>query len=595
MLILLTYRSAVAAVLPTPRLASRHGGILLEGNVVKLLVSNKHIEIQCSRDDTDIYQRLAPFYPYTQNRIKTSFKFSPHLLPELLQEFRPGVEMPEKVKLQYEKEMLLRDNTVELLSNGPRHSGKVVDSLTLMPHQQLGRELAQYHDRFAFFYDTRTGKTPLSLAIIYDDLKRYPDHKWLVICPLILIYNAWLEDASRFFPDIKVVNCHASTPAKRLAAINTPGSIYLTNTESFVRYRSALEPLGFSGCFVDESSDMKSPRSKISKELVDFAQYVDRFYLLAGTPAPNGEWEYYMQMRAIDYYGWHQSYTQFKNYYFINLSYNPQYEKLALRTDRRDELLTNVKKKALYIDKEDVLDTPGREFIPVEYDMPKELAAHYRKLKNELYMEIGDVRITAVHAGAKLNKLNQVTSGFIMDTQAAKENKFYGTNEAEWHLLDRTRFDKLLELLAQHKNEQILIWANYRREFELIKEMLGESAACVYGAVSIEEKNEALRRFKTGDIQYLVANPASADKGLTLTNTHIAIYFSLNWSYELFKQSYDRIYGSKKIQPHFCKYYILIANNTIDKVLYYDVLQGKGDSSYAVLNHLKGEYYGKNL
>ena len=78
---------------------------------------------------------------------------------------------------------------------------------------------------------------------------------------------------------------------------------------------------------------MKSPRSKVSQELVDFAQYMKRFYLLAGTPAPNGEWEYYMQMRAIDYFGWHSSYSQFKEYYFVNMSYNTQYEKPHQKSD----------------------------------------------------------------------------------------------------------------------------------------------------------------------------------------------------------------------------------------------------------------------
>lgn len=564
----------------------------------KLLISTNHIEIQCERGDmaTQILAQTN-FYPITSNRIKTSFKVSPHLVPEVLKLFRGLDETnihtaPQKIQDFYYSEIKIRNNTEDLLANGPRRSCAVSSRLTLKRHQQLGRELAEYHDRFAFFYDTRTGKTPLSLTIIYDDLMKHPEHRWLVVCPLILIYNAWLEDSKKFYPDIPVVNCHADTPAKRRRAFETPGSIYLTNTESFITYREPLEQIGFTGCFVDESSDMKSPKSKVSKELVDFAQYVNRFYLLAGTPAPNGEWEYYMQMRAIDYFGWHQSYSQFKEYYFVNMSYNPQYEKLSIRPDRKDELLANVKRKAIFIDKEDVLDTPGREFIPVEYDMPKPLLAHYRKLKNELYLELGDnIRITAINTGAKLNKLNQVSSGFIMDTQARKENKFYGTDLAEWYLLDNKRFEVLQDLLNQDDiaGEQVLIWANYRREFELIQDILGERCACVYGGVNLDEKNEAIQRFKKGDVQYLIANPASADKGLTLTNAHIAIYFSLNWSYELFKQSYDRIYGDKTIQPYFCRYYILIAKHTIDNVLYTDVLQGKGDASYAVLNHLKPE------
>ena len=137
-------------------------------------------------------------------------------------------------------------------------------------------------------------------------------------------------------------------------------------------------------------------------------------------------------------------------------------------------------------------------------------------------------------------------------------------------------------------NQQVLIWANYRKEFEIIKELLGDRCRCIYGGTTITEKNESIRLFKSGDVQYLIANPASADKGLTLTNAHISIYFSLNWSYELFKQSMERIYGDINKQPKHCDYYVLIAKGTIDRVLYSDVLQGKGDASYAVLNHLKG-------
>ena len=184
----------------------------------------------------------------------------------------------------------------------------------------------------------------------------------------------------------------------------------------------------------------------------------------------------------------------------------------------------------------------------------------------------------------------QITSGFVIDTQAIKENKFYDEDRQEVYLLDDYRFHKLQELLDSEscRGEQVLIWANYRQEFEIIMDMLGDNCRCIYGGTSIADKNAAISAFKCGDIQYLVANPASADKGLTLTNSHISIYFSLNYSYELFKQSMERIYGDIKKQPKHCDYYIMMAKGTIDCILYREVLQGKGTASYAVLNHLKG-------
>lgn len=560
----------------------------------KILMSRNCLEVQCDRNDLETQELMSSIYPIHVNRIKTQYRMSIHNVPEVLKLLRGiGVDnidtAPLQVQEYFYKELAIRSNVEDLIKNGPRESFKVNEHLTLMRHQQLGREIARYQDRYAFFYDTRTGKTPLSLAIMYDDIVANPSHKWLVVCPLILIENAWIPDAAEFIPEIKVVSCHAATPAKRLERINSEANIYVTNTESFVKYREHFDKLHLAGCIIDESSDMKSPRSKVSKELVDFAQAMKRFYLLSGTPAPNGEQEYYMQLRAVDYYGIQQSYSQFKEHYFVNMSYNPQYEKLALRPDKKDELFSLIRKYALYVDKDDVLTTPGRTFHEVEFEMPAELKKHYNKLKNELYMEVGDgLRITAPSAAAKLNKLNQVTSGFIIDTQAVKENKFYNEDKTELYQLSSYRFTKLIDLLGQIGDEQVLIWANYKAEFRIIQQALGDSCRCVYGETTLAEKNEAIKLFKEGRVQYLVANPASADKGLTLTNAHISIYFSLNWSYELFKQSMERIYGDVMKQPKHCDYYVMIAKGTIDRVLYSDVLQGKGEASYAVLNHLKG-------
>lgn len=559
-------------------------------------MSKNCVEVQCDRNDIDTQALMTNFFPLHVNRIKTSYKLSIHHLPEVLSLLR-GIdesnihEAPDKVQYYYNKEMAIRNNLSDLLENGPRESCVISNRLTLMRHQQLGREIARYCDRYAFFYDTRTGKTPLSLSIIYDDVKNHPSHKWLVVCPLILIENAWIPDSAEFFPDMHIISCHASTQAKRLQRIAAESTIYVTNTESFVKYREYFDKVGFTGCIVDESSDMKSPKSKISNELVDFAQTLERFYILSGTPAPNGEYEYFMQLRSVDFYSVQSSYSQFKEYYFINLSYNPQYEKLALRPDKKDELYALIKKYAVYVDKEDVLTTPGRTFNEVEFDLPDDLKKQYNKLKNELYLEVNEgLKITAPSAAAKLNKLNQVTSGFIIDTQAVKENSFYDDNNAtEWYMLDDYRFKKLQELLSSNsiRDEQVLVWANYRKEFEIIQSILGERCRCVYGGTTITEKNESIRLFKSGEVQYLIANPASADKGLTLTNAHIAIYFSLNWSYELFKQSMERIYGDIRKQPKHCQYYVMIAKGTIDRILYSDVLQGKGEASYKILDHLK--------
>lgn len=558
----------------------------------KIMLTSQRLGVKCDANDAATIEALQEFYPVHSNRKKTEHYMSARLIPEVLGKLR-GLTVdtlntaPQSVQDYYRAEMDARSRVAALKAFGHTSNPVVNERLTLRAHQQLGREIAAIRNRYCFFFDTRTGKTPLSLSIIYDDLQKHPDHKWLIICPLILIENAWLEDAAKFVPDIKIVNCHASTKAKRIKAMQSDAQIYVTNTESFATYKEYFDMMNFTGCIVDESSDMKSHKSKQSKAIVEFSQMVKRMYLLSGTPAPNGEWEYYMQLQAIDKYCVPSSWTQFKEHFFVDVSFS-QYEQLQLRPDRKDEFNELLEKYAIYVDKEDALTLPGREFIEYEFDLPDELKKHYTKLKNELYIEVSDdKKLTAPSAAAKLNKLNQLTSGFIIDTQAMKENKFYGEDQAEFYMLSSYRFDRLFALLDSFGPEQVIIWCNYRREFEVVKERLGRDCGCVYGATSLAEKTDAIRRFKSGELRYLIANPASADKGLTLTNCHICIYFSLNWSYELFKQSMDRIYGDISKQPHKCIYYVMMAKGTIDCVLYRDVLQDKGQASIAVLNHLK--------
>lgn len=560
----------------------------------KLSLTESYIEINCDRNDT-ASQHLAGQIPYVHaNRIRTKFRTTIRNIDSVLEAFR-GITVdnihtaPHNVQLLFDREMHRRINTKTLIELGPDR-----EHPWLMRHQQLGVELAEVNAKFGFFYDTRTGKTPMGLQIMLEDITRNPHHKWLILCPLILIENAWLLDANKMFPGLKVVSLHAMTQVERLAQFKKPANVYVQNIESFITYRPNIEKLGIYGCLVDESSAMKSSSSKFGKEAVDYAWTLKRWYLLSGTPAPNGEWEYYRQLQSIDFYGVHESYAQFKAYFFNNVSRSPQYEKLATKPERLDELLRLLREYSLYVDKEDVLTTPGREFISVEFEVPKKLKEQYDQFKQELYLELGeDLMVTAPSTAAALNKLNQVSSGFIIDTLAIKRNKMIRANNLpekqaeETHFLDGFRFDELDKLLLQIGDKQVIIWAYYHKEFEVIKQRLGSKCGCVYGQVNITEKNATLLAFKEGKIQYLIAHPASVGKGLTLTNAHVTIYFSLGYSYELWKQSIERIYGSIQSQPNFCTYYIMLAKGTVDKAIY-NTVKTKGDMSAAVLEHLKG-------
>lgn len=567
----------------------------------KLLINRKYIEILTEKGDFDSYNKALKL-PYLHvNRTKTKFRTSVTNIDLVLKLFR-GIDefnthlLPNKIRAIYDYELAKRAGVQRLLELGPQREASKFHGGQLERHQQLGLEIAEETNRFGFFYSTRTGKTIMSLKIIEEDIKKNPTHQWLVLCPLILIENAWLEDAGKFFPDMKIIVLHDKDKRKRIEQFGKAANLYIGNIESFVAYKEFYDRLKIKGCFVDESSTMKSYKAKFSVAAVEYAHTLDRWYLLSGTPAPNCEDEYYMQLQSLDLYSVPQSRTQFKECFFINTSYNPQYEKLQLKADKKEEFTSILQKYSIFIDKESVMETPGKEFIEYKMQLPDKLQAHYDKLKKELFVDISGTEVTAATSAAALNKLNQLTSGFLMDTYAKKENKLFPENEPlqEIYELSDYRFVELEKILDSLGDKQVVIWAQYRKEFEIIKKRLGYRCVCIYGAVGIEEKNANLKKFKSGQVQYLIANPASADKGLTLTNANHCVYFSLGYSLELWVQSGERIYGGIRSQPNKCYYYIMLAEGTVDELIY-KAVNGKYDLSFELLDHLRGDWLNKEV
>lgn len=209
--------------------------------------------------------------------------------------------------------------------------------------------------------------------------------------------------------------------------------------------------------------------------------------------------------------------------------------------------------------------------------------------------EVEDTIITADMAAAMRAKLNQITSGFLMDTKAIKENKIARklgeeADETEIYPIvvggDFSRIKQLDKLLKELGDQKVVIWANYKEEFRMIENLLGSRARYIRGGCSVGDKEQFIKEFKGGPLQYLVCHPQSVGMGINLTEAHSAIYYSLNDSWEALKQSSERIAGHINVQPNKCHYYILLAQGTVNELVYNNLIN-KRDASFAFTEHLK--------
>lgn len=85
-------------------------------------------------------------------------------------------------------------------------------------------------------------------------------------------------------------------------------------------------------------------------------------------------------------------------------------------------------------------------------------------------------------------------------------------------------------------------------------------------------RDRAIKAFK-GDpsVRLLVANPAAAREGLTLTEANVAVYLDRTFNLVDYLQSQDRIHRISQTKP--CEIVLLIAKDTVDEFIDFSLEQ----------------------
>ena len=447
----------------------------------------------------------------------------------------------------------------------------LIPSNYLMEHQRLAVLKALDVPRYCFFHDIGTGKTVLQI-----DLIKQKRVKTLVVCPLSIIETAWMEDISTFAQELLPVNLWKARKQKGLQAVIKAFDLCIINFESFKAEAEKLAEAGFQMLLVDESAKLKNARSDTSEKIKEFAENMDYVYEFSGCPAPNNEMEYFSQAQLVDPTLFGSSFYAFRNKYFYSHGYGNF--RWSMKEEMRDEFMEKLKTISEVVRKEDVLDLPERTYNIRKVYLDTSERKMYEEMKRHLVIEFGGKEVIAANAGVKLMKLREGTSGFYLDDDS---NVVHVGN---------SKLKELQELLEEIGDHQAIIWTHFHHEADMVEKMLFERDKGLWGRVdgtiaNQNVKDEYVRAFKDQRIQYLIAHPLSLGHGVTLVNCTHAVYFSLSHSYEQFDQSAGRIY--RKGQKNKCSYFFLIADCSVDEVIY-QALKHKGKVVDAVFRYIRG-------
>ena len=118
--------------------------------------------------------------------------------------------------------------------------------------------------------------------------------------------------------------------------------------------------------------------------------------------------------------------------------------------------------------------------------------------------------------------------------------------------------------LALDEGSKAIVWTNFIANADwLARQLADDGSVVVHGNKTIAARNAALDFFKNDPaIRVLVATPASAKEGLTLTVANHAIFFDRSFSLDDYLQAQDRIHRIS--QKRECHIWNLIATGTVD-------------------------------
>ena len=443
-------------------------------------------------------------------------------------------------------------------------------------HQLKALEKSWASDTYALFMEMGTGKSKVlvdNIAMLYD---RGAIKGALIVAPKG-VYKNW--DQIEFpvhLPDhvenTKVL-WEPTITKKKQAELDTlfddkgDLKILIMNVEAFSTNKGLDFARSFLNIFVgraligiDESTTIKNPTAKRTKNILKLADLAKYRRILTGSPVTKSPLDLFSQCEFLDpYHLGHASYYSFRARYanMVKRNFGGRQVQLVVSYRRLDELADILDKFSYRVLKEDCLDLPEKVFTKRLVELTPEQDKAYKQMKQMALamLDNGEV-MTTVNVMTQLMRLHQITCGHFKADD--------GTTTA----LKNNRMDALLQLLEE-TDGKVIIWANYREDIKNIvaalKKAYGDASTVEYhGGVDSTLRQEHIAQFqqKNGPTRYFVGNAQTGGYGITLTAANTVIYYSNSYDLEKRLQSEDRAHRIG--QTGRVTYVDLIAENTVD-------------------------------
>jgi len=423
-------------------------------------------------------------------------------------------------------------------------------AVELMSHQREGVAFLTGGRQGLLAFEQGLGKTLVAIDSFRQLREQGDADRMLVICPNSLKRN-WVAEIDKFAPGLSAEIAEGTPKERRRTFANSTAAVVVTSYETArveVTAILALVDTSRTVLVLDESHAAKNWQSLTSTSMRHVSPRCEYRWLLSGTPVTNTPADLHTQIEIIapgeHALGSLESFLARVEEDPLARFAKPVLDRLVLRRT-----------------KEECLDLPDKTFTDVVVELPPWQRRLYDEMRTQMVCDIQGMsgeqyRAFASTALAQLTRLSQLASNpALLFPDAAQ-------TPAKFEVLDG-----LVNDILSVPSRKIILWSTYVRNIEaLIARFSKYGAVAIYGGVETGERQEVAFRFQHDPgTRILIANPAAAGTGFTLTAASYTIYESMSWRYDHYAQSQDRNHRIGQTQP--VSYLRLIAADTIDEAV----------------------------
>lgn len=376
----------------------------------------------------------------------------------------------------------------------------------LREYQSKGASLIKNNDSTALFWEMRIGKTLTTIRSFKNTASMYPV---LISAPYSPL-NSWYDELiSEGFNNDDILFLKG-TGEEKYQQFKKDKPVYLVNKESFRQVHLHKKKLGT--IVLDESTFIKGVNSDISEYYVKKFIDVPKKIILTGTPAPENEIDYYMQIKFLD-----NNAFPFNNWYEFRTNWFIEGHKhwFSLSENGKKELGNILAKYCSFLTRKDLGIPDSRiyqkRYIPLE----GRFLDIYNKAEKAFILENmkGGIIDVTDYDIVKYSWLRKICNGIL-----------------DGELKNNQKINELISLIKNElNNKSIVVWCSFNDDIKFISNRLSKEKitfGIVNGSVPMHKRKIVADAFKRGTIQIFLANPESWQYGTDLSTSDVMIYYS---------------------------------------------------------------------